>query len=113
MMGEGLMKAEHVTGKGGSVIVDRRFAHGRPGAMAGKDVHPGAAREHLPARALEEGEERCLVEVAEGVALVRIDRQVDLLNRHGAKIPGQPCRCAEGARGSLFSLSSAELRGRD
>ena len=66
------------------MIVDDRLPHGGPGARAGEDVHSRPAREHLPARALEQAEKRRLVQMPERVALVRVDGEVDLRGvRHG------------------------------
>ena len=39
---------------------------------------PGPAGEHLPAGPLEQAEERRLIEMPEGVALVGVDGEVDL-----------------------------------
>jgi hypothetical protein len=78
MVGERLLEAERVAGEGGGVIVDHGLPHRGPDAGPGEHVHPRPAREHLPAGPLEEAQERRLVQVPEGIALVGVDGEVDL-----------------------------------
>ena len=89
MVCERLLETEHVSGKGAGVIVDGRLPHGWPDAGAIEDVHPRSAREHFPARALEEAQEGRLVQVAEGVTLVGVDREIDLWSRHARIVRGE------------------------
>ena len=78
MMGEELLKAEDIAGKGSRPVVDRPSSATPAKRPPGEHVHAGPPRQHLPAGPLEEAEERSLVEVAEGVAFVGVDDEVDL-----------------------------------
>src|SRR5262245_35061145 len=82
VMSQGLMKSEHVSWVRRGTVVHRRLADGGPGTISRENVHAGSTRQHLPTGALEKCEKRCLIQMAKGIALVRIDGEIDFLGRH-------------------------------
>jgi hypothetical protein len=99
MVSEHLLKAKYITRECGSPVVHDRLSQSRPGACASKHIHAGPPMEHLPAGALEQTEERRLIEMPEGVTLVWIDNEVDFRERHGLKIGGKAGNGGKDGRG--------------
>ena len=91
-VGQVLLESQHVAGEGGGVVLDDRLAHGRPGAGAVEEVHARTGAQHLPPGALEQAQERGLVQVAEGIALVGV-RRSEVDGGHGPET-GRPDRGA-------------------
>jgi hypothetical protein len=82
MMSQRLMEPEHVSRIRSGTIVYGRLADGGPGTISREDVHARSAGQHLPTGALEKREKRCLIQMTKGIALVRIDGEIDFLGRH-------------------------------
>src|SRR2546426_3917600 len=68
---------QHVAWVCSRLVFDHRLAGGGPDSIAVEQIHARAAGERLPARALQQRQQRGLVQVTERVAIVRIHRQLD------------------------------------
>ena len=99
------LDAEHVAGERRGAVVHGRLAHGGPHVIALEQIHSGALRERVPARPLEQREERRLVQVPERITLEWVDSQVDGGEcAHGhANVFQNTMRCFAGIAANAFA----------
>jgi hypothetical protein len=102
MMDESLLDAKDIAGESWSEVIDDGLTDRRPGIVANENVHPGAAPQHIPPRALENPEKCRLIEMTEGVAIIGIHDLLDFSEAH-PQLPGRAEKYAGSERDRYYS----------
>ena len=104
-MQQRLSEADDVAREGRRVVFDFCLTHRGPCSCTSEEIHAGAASHHFPARSFERAQERGLVEVAEGIAFIGVDRQINVWwgHRNSAVVRARRSR----------GVSSGAIAGRD
>ena len=74
---DGHLHAKHLARKGRRAVLHHRLAYDGGDAIAVKQVHPRSPRQTFPARAFQHGEHRCVVQMPERIAVVRVNSELD------------------------------------